>query len=134
MPGRRSSPTTDSGTADLRGAIRGNVNHWNAKVRPPTAVAAQKALWSLQGQGGVWYCGAHFGAGFHEDGLQAGLAVAEALVPAPLSIGSLQVADGSSVQGFLCEPLALQGAADITHLGGWRAYLASTAPARLAFP
>lgn len=57
-----------------------------------------------------------------------------ALVPAPLSIGSLQVADGSSVQGFLCEPLALQGAADITHLGGWRAYLASTAPARLAFP
>jgi allophanate hydrolase len=57
-----------------------------------------------------------------------------ALVPAPLSIGSLQVADGSSVQGFLCEPLALQGAADITHLGGWRAYLASTSPARLAFP
>jgi allophanate hydrolase len=57
-----------------------------------------------------------------------------ALVPAPLSIGSLQLADGSSVQGFLCEPLALQGAADITHLGGWRAYLASTAPARLVFP
>lgn len=57
-----------------------------------------------------------------------------ALVPAPLSIGSLQLADGSSVQGFLCEPRALQGAADITHLGGWRAYLASVAPARLAFP
>jgi predicted NAD/FAD-binding protein len=43
------------------------------------AVAAQKELWSLQGQGGVWYCGAHFGAGFHEDGLQSGLAVAEQL-------------------------------------------------------
>ncbi|MBE0589726.1 MAG: allophanate hydrolase, partial [Hydrogenophaga sp.] len=57
-----------------------------------------------------------------------------ALVPAPLSIGSLQIADGSSVQGFLCEPLALQGAADISHLGGWRAYLAATAPTRLAFP
>ena len=57
-----------------------------------------------------------------------------ALVPAPLSIGSLQVADGSSVQGFLCEPLVLQGAADITHLGGWRAYLACTTLARLAFP
>ena len=27
----------------------------------------------------MWFCGAHFGAGFHEDGLQAGLAVAEAL-------------------------------------------------------
>jgi len=52
-----------------------------------------------------------------------------ALVPAPLSIGSLHLADGSSVQGFLCEPLALQGAADITHLGGWRAYLAASAVA-----
>ena len=43
------------------------------------AIEAQRELWSLQGQGGVWYCGAYFGAGFHEDGLQAGLAVAEAL-------------------------------------------------------
>ncbi len=55
-----------------------------------------------------------------------------ALVPAPLSIGSLQMADGSSVQGFLCEPQALRGATDITHLGGWRAYQASNAPARIA--
>jgi predicted NAD/FAD-binding protein len=38
---------------------------------------AQKEIWSIQGKGGVWYCGAHFGAGFHEDGIQAGLAVAE---------------------------------------------------------
>ena len=43
------------------------------------ALAAQRRLWSLQGHGGVWFCGAHFGSGFHEDGLQAGLAVAEAL-------------------------------------------------------
>ena len=43
------------------------------------AIEAQRELWSLQGQGGLWYCGAYFGAGFHEDGLQAGLAVAEAL-------------------------------------------------------
>jgi uncharacterized protein len=43
------------------------------------AVAAQRALWSLQGQRNTWFCGAYFGAGFHEDGLQAGLAVAEAL-------------------------------------------------------
>ena len=27
----------------------------------------------------MWFCGAHFGAGFHEDGLQSGLAVAEAI-------------------------------------------------------
>lgn len=43
------------------------------------ALDAQKRLWSLQGEGGVWFCGAHFGAGFHEDGLQSGLAVAEEL-------------------------------------------------------
>ena len=40
---------------------------------------AQKRLWSLQGEQRTWFCGAHFGAGFHEDGLQAGLAVAEQL-------------------------------------------------------
>jgi predicted NAD/FAD-binding protein len=43
------------------------------------ALAAQTRLWSLQGQRGTWFCGAHFGAGFHEDGLQSGLAVAEDL-------------------------------------------------------
>lgn len=43
------------------------------------AASAQKHLWSLQGHRGVWYCGAYFGAGFHEDGLQSGLAVAEAI-------------------------------------------------------
>jgi uncharacterized protein len=41
------------------------------------AISAQNRLWSLQGNGNLWFCGAHFGAGFHEDGLQAGLAVAE---------------------------------------------------------
>lgn len=43
------------------------------------AMAAQKDLWSLQGVCNTWFCGAYFGAGFHEDGLQAGLAVAEQL-------------------------------------------------------
>ena len=43
------------------------------------ALRAQKRLWSVQGEGGVWWAGAYCGAGFHEDGLQAGLAVAEAI-------------------------------------------------------
>ena len=43
------------------------------------AIAAQKMLWYLQGQKNLWFCGSYFGYGFHEDGLQAGLAVAEAL-------------------------------------------------------
>lgn len=42
-------------------------------------LAAQKDLWSLQGVNRTWFCGAWFGSGFHEDGLQAGLAVAEQL-------------------------------------------------------
>ncbi len=43
------------------------------------ALRAQDELWSVQGRRRTWFCGAYFGAGFHEDGLQAGLAVAEAL-------------------------------------------------------
>lgn len=43
------------------------------------AIAAQRRLWRLQGKLNTWFCGAHFGAGFHEDALQAGLAVAEQL-------------------------------------------------------
>ncbi len=43
------------------------------------ALRAQPRLWSMQGARNTWYCGAYFGSGFHEDGLQAGLAVAEAL-------------------------------------------------------
>lgn len=43
------------------------------------ALVAQSRLWQLQGIRRTWFCGAHFGAGFHEDGLQAGLAVAEQL-------------------------------------------------------
>lgn len=48
-----------------------------------------------------------------------------ALIPAPLGIGTLTLADGSSVQGFVCESIALDGAEDITHHGGWRTYIAS---------
>lgn len=46
-------------------------------------------------------------------------------VPPPLAIGTVTLADGSSVKGFVAEPRALTGAEDITHLGGWRAYIAS---------
>ncbi|WP_261842694.1 NAD(P)/FAD-dependent oxidoreductase [Aliamphritea ceti] len=43
------------------------------------ALESQQKLWQLQGQQNTWFCGAYFGYGFHEDGLQAGLAVAEQL-------------------------------------------------------
>lgn len=43
------------------------------------AIRAQEAIWSIQGRRNVWFAGAWLGYGFHEDGLQAGLAVAEGL-------------------------------------------------------
>lgn len=48
-----------------------------------------------------------------------------ALIPAPLGLGSLELADGRHVHGFICEAHALVGARDITAFGGWRAFLAS---------
>ena len=52
-----------------------------------------------------------------------------ALIPPPLSIGSVRLANGQTVKGFLCEGFALAGAKEITHLGGWRAYLQQNAAA-----
>ena len=44
-------------------------------------------------------------------------------VPAPLGIGTVTLADGRQVKGFICEPYALQDAQDITAFGGWAAWL-----------
>lgn len=44
-------------------------------------------------------------------------------VPSPLALGSLILADGKVVKGFLCESYAVEGAKEITALGGWRNYL-----------
>lgn len=62
--------------------------------------AMQHMIWNIQGQRGLWFCGSYLGHGFHEDGIQAGLAVAEALgvlkrpwiVPEPS--GRLQIPEG----------------------------------------
>ncbi|WP_316165615.1 MULTISPECIES: allophanate hydrolase [unclassified Bradyrhizobium] len=46
------------------------------------------------------------------------------LIPPPLSIGTIRLANGRSAKGFLVEPAALDGARDISEFGGWRAYMA----------
>jgi len=62
-------------------ALKGEITRedYDHPVFDGPAVRAQAQLWSLQGGRNTWFCGAWFGAGFHEDGLQSGLAVAEAL-------------------------------------------------------
>jgi allophanate hydrolase len=56
---------------------------------------------------------------------EVGSFVAE--IPAPLGLGTLELADGRTVKGFICEPYGLEGARDITEYGGWRAFLAASA-------
>jgi allophanate hydrolase len=48
-----------------------------------------------------------------------------ALIPAPLGLGKVELADGSWVTGFVCEGFALDAALDVTLHGGWRAYIHS---------
>lgn len=69
----------------------------------------------------------------HENGAAIALEVWEmsatdfgtfvAAIPPPLGIGTLTLSTGELVKGFLCEPSGLVGAEDISHLGGWRAFL-----------
>ena len=41
----------------------------------------------------------------------------------PMAIGRVRLDDGRDVLGFLCEPAAVRGAADITRFGGWRGWI-----------
>jgi hypothetical protein len=77
LPTRRNVFVTLNPPRPPRGVRR--IESYDHPIFDGAAIRAQKDLWSLQGAGGVWFCGAHFGAGFHEDGLQSGLAVAEQL-------------------------------------------------------
>ncbi|MEO0445811.1 MAG: amidase family protein [Verrucomicrobiota bacterium] len=46
-----------------------------------------------------------------------------AQVPPPLGFGKVELADGSLLSGFLCEPHGVEGAEEVTSLGGWRRFL-----------
>ncbi len=47
------------------------------------------------------------------------------LIPPPLGIGKIELANGSWHSGFICEPTGFDAATDITDFGGWRAYIAA---------
>ncbi|MEW5965774.1 MAG: allophanate hydrolase [Pseudomonadota bacterium] len=48
-------------------------------------------------------------------------------IPAPLGIGKVELANGTVVNGFICEGLGVADAQDITSYGGWRNWLAARA-------
>jgi allophanate hydrolase len=111
--------------------LNGQLTERGASLRSATHTAAQYRLYALPGttppkpglkrvgQGGAAIAVEVWDVPLTEVGSFL------ALIPAPLGLGSLTLADGSSVHGFVCEALALEGARDITEFGGWRAYLAS---------
>ena len=47
-----------------------------------------------------------------------------AAVPPPMGIGSATLENGAIVKCFICEPLAVRDAIEITRFGGWRTYMA----------
>ncbi|MDR3475018.1 MAG: allophanate hydrolase [Devosia sp.] len=49
-----------------------------------------------------------------------------AAIPAPLGIGTVTLADGTSAKGFIAEAAGLEGARDISHFGSWRAFCAAS--------
>lgn len=49
-------------------------------------------------------------------------------IPSPLGIGTLDLENGESLQGFLCEGFAVSAAEDISNYGGWRNFLENYKP------
>lgn len=103
----------------------------NARLKQTTTTAKAYRMYALAG-------GPPFRPGLIRDDKQGAAIAVEvwsvpseqfgsfvAGIPAPLGIGKVQLLDGSWVSGFICEPYGLEGAAEITKLGSWRAYLAS---------
>jgi len=73
------------------------------RIEPGTGVAIKLELWALSA--------AAFGKFV-------------AAIPPPMAIGTIRLADGRGVKGFLVEPAAIDGAQDISVFGGWRAFMA----------
>jgi len=88
-------------------ALPGGPPHRPGMVRSDDGAAIELELWELPA--------AEFGS------FVAG-------IPAPLGIGTIELADGTSSQGFVCEAHAVGDATDITAHGGWRSYLATLGP------
>jgi allophanate hydrolase len=133
------APAPDAVRIAVVGAhLSGHPLNWqltgrNARLVSTGRTAAGYSLYALAGtvpaKPGLVYDGV--GAGGIEVEIwaldRAGFGGFVAEIPAPLGIGTLTLADGGRVQGFLCEAHAIEGAEDITRFGGWRRWLRASA-------
>jgi allophanate hydrolase len=119
-------------------ALNGELKALGGRLLEATATAPDYKLYALQGttppKPGMLRVKAGWGSSIQLE-LWALSAAAfgkfVASIPSPLSIGTIRLADGSGVKGFLVEPAAIDGARDISAFGGWRAFMAeATAPAK----
>ena len=104
-----------------------------ARSPPPPTTASSRSPRPRRPSPGLLRCASGEGASIETEiwSLSAeGFGRFVALVPPPLSIGTLALADGTSAKGFLVEAEAVRDARDISAFGGWRAYLKSAAPPR----
>src|SRR5262249_47977810 len=112
--------------------LNGELRRLNARFLTATTTAPDYRLYALAGtrpppQPGLLRVAAGTGSAIE---VEVWALTHEALgrfvndVPAPLSIGTLALADGETVKGFLVEAEAIAGARDISSFGGWRAFLA----------
>ncbi|MCW5605506.1 MAG: allophanate hydrolase, partial [Burkholderiales bacterium] len=99
-----------------------------ARLRAATQTAPRYRLYALQGAGpprpglARAVAGAAIAVEVY-DMPESRVGAFLAGIPAPLGLGTVELADGSRVTGFICEPWALQDAEDITAYGGWRNYI-----------
>ena len=116
--------------------LNGQLTERGAKLLETTRTAAGYRLYALPNASpakpGLVFDGTGPGAVEVElwDMDEAAFGSFVAMVPAPLSIGTLALVDGRTVKGFLCEGHAVRGAEDITKFGGWRGWLGGSSGPR----
>lgn len=134
LPAPRSEPTLPVAVAGAHLSdlpLNGQLTERGATLRQRTRSAPLYRLFALPGTEPPKPGLLRVGDGGHAIELEvwdmplAQLGSFLALVPSPLALGTVQLEDGGAVHGFLCEPIALEGATDISGHGGWRSYLRS---------
>jgi allophanate hydrolase len=117
-------------------ALNGELKALGGRLIEATATAPDYTLYALQGttppKPGMLRVGQGAGTAIQLEVWAlspAAFGTFVAGIPPPLSIGTIRLADGSAVKGFLVEAAAIEGARDISAFGGWRAFMTQGAAA-----